>query len=61
MNRTYTLQVRGLVTGDIPDMGDLEIALMEAVYAVLEERNIKGAPSAYVNLLNRLEVVPGPE
>jgi len=61
MNRTYTLQVRGLVTGDIRDMGDLEIALMEAVYAVLEERNIKGAPSAYVNLLNRLEVVPGPE
>ena len=61
MDRTYTLQVRGLGTGDIRDVGDLEAALMEAVYAVLEERSIEGAPSAYVELLNRLEVVPDSE
>jgi|OM-RGC.v1.035154268 hypothetical protein len=58
MDRLHTLQVRGLVRGDIPDTGEIEIALMEAVYAVLEAHNIEGAPSAYVELLNPLELVP---
>lgn len=61
MERLYTLDIRGIINGDIWDIGDLEIALMSAVYAVLEERNIEGAPSAYVNLLNHLEAVPDPE
>ena len=58
MKRLYTLDVRGIINGEIPDTGNLEVELMEAVYGVLEAHNIEGAPSAYVELLNRLEVVP---
>lgn len=60
MERLYTLDIRGIINGDIPEPGDLKAELLEAVYAVLEEHKIEGAPNAQINLVNRLEAVPDP-